>query len=96
MDQDRAGAIESLLVETEAAHAVYERDDLAGVYDDAWPAWYAGYAVDHGLGKILGRELASSDVAAFMTRAWDEVQASGSKPEEPWSTWMARRMATDL
>jgi len=96
MNEKRAVAIETLLVETEAAHAVYERDELAGAYDEEWPAWYAGYAVDHGLGDILGRELAADDLTAHLTRSWEEVEASGSKPDEPWSTWMARRLANDL
>ena len=100
MDDGRARAIEALLVETEAAHAVFERDELGGVVngrrEGPWTAWYANYAVDHGLGEALGREVAASEVAAFMTTAWDEVTASGSKPDAPWSTWMARRLASDL
>ena len=95
-DDDRATAIEGLLRETEAAHAVYETAELNGVYDEAWPAWYAGWAVEHGLGAILGRAVVAEELADFLIRTWDEVRASGSKPAEPWSTWMARRIASDL
>jgi hypothetical protein len=93
MNNDLDHAIEALLAETEAAHAVYEREELSGVYDEAWPAWYAEYAVDHGLGEILGRDVTAPDLAAFMTGAWEERKAAGSEPDEPWSTWMARRLA---
>ena len=96
MNEDRAAAIEALLLETEAAHAVYEKGELNGVYDAEWPAWYAGWAVDHGLGEVLGRTVSAEELADFMTRTWDEVRASGSKPAEPWSTWMAHRIATEL
>lgn len=95
MNEDRARFVEDLLRATEAAHAVYERDELAGVYDQAWPAWYAAYAVDHGLGRILGRDVAAEELATFLTSAWDAATQSDSKPAEPWSTWMARRIATE-
>ena len=96
MNDDRAADIQALLLETEAAHAVYEKNELEGVYDEEWPAWYAGWAVDNGLGEVLGRTVSAEELAEFMTRTWDEVLASGSKPAEPWSTWMARRIATEL
>src|SRR5215218_6127799 len=55
-------AIAALLRETETAHGAYETDVLGGVYDEAWPAWYAAYLLDHGLNDQLpGAE--SLDVA---------------------------------
>jgi hypothetical protein len=35
-----------LLREAEAAHGEYERDQLGGVRDEEWPAWYAEFIVD--------------------------------------------------
>ena len=29
------------LKQAAAAHGIYEKNELAGVYDDAWPQWYA-------------------------------------------------------
>ena len=46
-------AVAALLRETQTAHGVYETDVLGGVYDEAWPAWYAAYLLDHGLGDHL-------------------------------------------
>jgi hypothetical protein len=34
-----------LLSEAEAAHAVYERDELGGVRDEAWATWYAEFVI---------------------------------------------------
>ena len=96
MNDDRARAVEQLLVETEAAHAVYEKSELSGVYDEQWPAWYAHYAVDHGLGETLGEPVEAGDVAAYFSRAWDEYRALDPKPAEGWSTWTSKRIATEL
>lgn len=30
-----------LLKQAAAAHGVFEREELGGVYDEAWPEWYA-------------------------------------------------------
>jgi hypothetical protein len=35
-----------LLQEAEAAHGVYEKEELGGVRDEQWAAWYAGFIVD--------------------------------------------------
>lgn len=54
---DRADAVAALLVEAEQAHGVYEAAELNGVYDREWPGWYAAYAVEHGIGGLLGQEV---------------------------------------
>jgi hypothetical protein len=30
-----------LLEQAAAAHGIHEQEDLGGVYDEAWPEWYA-------------------------------------------------------
>ncbi|WP_106815740.1 hypothetical protein [Microbacterium timonense] len=35
--------LRELLARTAAAHGEYERDQLASVYDENWPTWYAAY-----------------------------------------------------
>ncbi|MEV0950356.1 hypothetical protein [Promicromonospora sp. NPDC050249] len=30
-----------LLRQAAAAHGIHEQEDLGGVYDEAWPEWYA-------------------------------------------------------
>ncbi|HVL62277.1 MAG TPA: hypothetical protein VM430_12845 [Microbacterium sp.] len=32
-----------LLTEAAAAHGAYEAEELGGVYDEEWPAWYAAH-----------------------------------------------------
>lgn len=95
MTTDRIGALEALLAETEAAHGAYETAELNGVYDEDWPAWYAAYAVDHDIGAILGRAIAADELAAFLTRAWEELQGSDPPPTEAWTSFMARRLAAE-
>jgi hypothetical protein len=93
---DSVDAIAALLGEAEAAHGVYETTQLDGVYDARWPAWYAAYAVDHGLAGILGHAVTAEDLAAFLTRSWQEFEAADPKPAEPWATATARRIATEF
>jgi hypothetical protein len=96
MATDRTAAIEALLRETEAAHGAYEASELNGIYDQQWPAWYAGYAVDHGLAKLIGRDIGADELAAFFANSWAEMERAGSKPTDPWPVHMARRIAADL
>jgi hypothetical protein len=96
MTDERISAIEALLDAAKEAHGVYEETELNGVYDEQWPAWYARYAVDNGLGDVLGRSLDADGVAAFFTRGWEEFRAIDPEPTESWSSWTARRIATEL
>lgn len=43
---DAERLLHELLVETAAAHGVYESEQLGGVYDEAWPTWYARHMAD--------------------------------------------------
>ena len=94
MTTDRIDALDALLVETEAAHGVYETTKLNGVYDQDWPRWYAEYAVDHGIAALLGREVSADEVARAMATSFDEFKQIDPRPTDPWSTWIARRLAT--
>lgn len=96
MSVDRVQAIDDLLVRAESAHGVYERTELDGVYDEDWPRWYAGFAVENGIGSLVGRELAADELAVFLERTYAELERTDPKPDEPWSTHTARRIATEL
>ncbi len=93
MTTDRIGALEALLAETEAAHGVYETAELNGVYDQEWPRWYAAYAVEHGIGAILGRDVGVDELAQSLTASWDELQRADPRPTDPWTAFIARRLA---
>ena len=96
MSSERIGALEALLVETETAHGAFETTELNGVYDKEWPRWYAAYAVEHGLGEIIGRPVSADELTQFLTTSWSELQLADPKPSEPWTTTFARRMAEEL
>ena len=96
MAADRIEAIEALLVQAEEAHGVYERTELNGVYDQEWPRWYAAFAVEHGIGALVGREVSADQLATFLADGYAEFQQMEPKPAEPWAAWAARRIAVDL
>jgi hypothetical protein len=93
---DRTSAIEALLVETSAAHDVHEKADLNGVYDTAWARWYAAYAVEHGLGDLLGRTVGADALAEFLARTNIDLEQTQPKPAESWAGYTARRIANEL
>ena len=96
MAEDRVGAITSLLVETGQAHGRYEEGELHGVYDQAWPAWYASYAVEHGMGELIGHPITAEELAAYFRTTNAEFEQADPKPADPWAAYTARRIAAEL
>jgi uncharacterized protein YbjT (DUF2867 family) len=96
MEADRRTAIATLLREAEGAHAIYEADALKGVYDEAWPRWYATYAVEQGLGEIIGRDVGVDELTTFLTESYAEFAAADPKPAEPWADHTATRIVAEL
>ena len=96
MKTDRIAPLEALLGEAETAHGAYETTELNGVYDQEWPRWYAAYAVDHGIGEIVGRPVGADELAALLTASWSELQQTDPRPSEPWATVVAGRLAAEL
>jgi hypothetical protein len=96
MAPDRIEAITALLGQAEEAHAAYERAELGGVYDEDWPRWYATYAVDNGIGAMLGHDVTRDDLAGFLTSSNAEFRATDPPPTERWAEYTARRIAAEL
>ena len=96
MAPDRIEAIIALLGRAEEAHGAYERAELGGVYDEDWPRWYATYAVDNGIGAMLGHDVTNDDLAAFLMSSNADFQATEPKPAEAWADYTARCIATGL
>lgn len=93
---ENATGIATLLTETEAAHGVYEATELGGVYDLEWPAWYARYAVEHGIGDLVGHAVSADYLAEFLAREFDDYRTADPRPDDSWAAWMANRIATEL
>lgn len=93
MSTDRIAAIEAVLAATEAAHGAYEATELQGVYDRDWAAWYAAYAVEHGIGEALGRPVTADELRGRLVAAWEDQQRAEPKPDGPWSAVTARQLA---
>jgi hypothetical protein len=96
MTSDRIARLEALLAASAAAHGVYEERELHGVYDQDWPRWYAVWAIDNGLGELVGRPVTADEIADFFASSWDEIRQLDPKPTDPWATLMARRIAEKL
>jgi hypothetical protein len=96
MAADRIEALSALLARTAEAHDVYEKAELNGVYDQAWPGWYAAYAVDHGIGALVGREITADELASFLASSNADLEQIEAAAKEPWPTYTARRIAAEL
>lgn len=96
METDQSIAVATLLRQAEGAHAIYEADTLNGVYDEAWPRWYATYAVEHGLADILGRDVTADELATFLSESYADFASADPKPAEPWAEYTATRAVAEL
>lgn len=93
---DRIAAVTALLHDAEAAHGTYETTVLNGVYDQEWPRWYAAYAVEHGIGELVGRAITTDLLAQFLAASFGDFQRTEPQPGEPWPTYTARRITAEL
>ena len=96
MEADRTEALNALLVQTQEAHGAFEATELNGVYDQEWAQWYAAYAVEHGIGALLGRDVPTDELAQFLTSSYADFERIDPKPSEPWAMHTARRIASDM
>ena len=93
---DRTAAVDALLVQTAQAHGVFEESELQGVYDQDWPRWYATYAVEHGMGALVGGGITIDRLAEFLARSNVEFEKTAPERREPWATYTARRITAEL
>jgi hypothetical protein len=96
MAADRVGAVNALLVETMEAHGAFEATELNGVYDQDWPRWYASYAIDHGIGGLIGHDVTSDRLAQFLAGSNAEFEQAELMASEPWAAYTARRITVEL
>lgn len=96
MDADRIDAVNALLIQAKEAHGRFEATELKGVYDQDWPRWYAAYAVENGLGALVGHAITTDRLAVFLADSNVEFEATEPKPSEPWAAYAARRITAEL
>jgi hypothetical protein len=96
MEADREDALTVLLGQAQEAHGAFEATELDGVYDKEWPRWYAAYAVEHGIGALLGHDVTADGLARFLASSFAEFEAIDPRPGEPWAAYTARRIAAEL
>ena len=94
MAADGIEAVSALLAEAMEAHGKFEETELNGVYDQDWPRWYAAYAVEHGIGSLVGHTVTADQLAQFL--ASSNVDFEQSKIDEPWADYTARRVNAEL
>lgn len=86
--EDRLAAL--LQLTAEAHHEAFLATD--GV-DPNWPAWYARYLLDNGIGDLLGgAPLSATDVTTLLLEA--ETAHHKEAPEAPWEQFYASRLLT--
>lgn len=93
---DPTAAVEALLTQAEQAHAEFESTELDGVYDQGWPRWYATYAVEHGIGAILGGGVTIDRLAGFLASSNLAFERTQPKLLESWAAYAARRITAEL
>ena len=93
---DRVEAVKTLLAETEQAHGAYEASELNGVYDQEWPRWYAAYAVEHGIGALVGHPVTTDRLAEFLSSTYADFKGTEPTPSEGWAPYIARRITEEL
>lgn len=96
MDADPTEAVEALLVRTMEAHGTYEETELNGVYDQQWPRWYAAFAVENGLGLLVGHDVNADQVGEFLASSNAEFEQADPKPTDSWQAYTARRITAEL
>ena len=96
MTDERAATIQALLGEAESAHATYEATELHGEFDREWAGWYARYAVDHGIGPMLGHDVSADQLGPFLSESFADYEQLEPPPANGWAGYLAGRIVSEL
>lgn len=69
----------ALLEQAAAAHGVHEQEELGGVYDEAWPEWYAAHMA-RALAEQGYRLVPATDAPATDAPTLDAQEGDGHEP----------------
>jgi hypothetical protein len=96
METTAEKAVAALLREAETAHSAYETDVLGGAFDEEWPAWYAAYLLDHGLGDHLpgAESLDVPNLTAMLARLAADYERG--KQTGPWPDVYAQGLVAEF
>ena len=91
MAQEKTLLIEELLKQTSAAHGEYETTVLNGVYDQEWAAWYARWAVEHGLNDLVKQPMDAEQWSQILTHLNEQHQQTDH--QQTWAEFTAQQIA---
>lgn len=74
----------ALLEQAAAAHGVHEQEELGGVYDEAWPEWYAAHMAralaEQGYRLVPAAEAPATDAPTIDAPTIDVQVGDGHEP----------------
>ncbi len=85
--------VESLLMQTEQAHGQYEQTILNGIYDRDWTIWYANYAIDQGIEKVLNRAISGERLSQFLSQSYERYKAEQS--QKTWAAYTTQKLVEE-
>ncbi len=94
MNRTNEAAIEHLLHRAGKAHGEYEETTLGGVYDEAWPAWYAQWLLDHGFALLVARPVVLDMLSEMLADLNAAHRATDGSPS--WPAFYAEGLAHRL
>lgn len=80
----------NLLQQTAEAHHKYESEELKGVRDEQWPAWYADFLLTNGLDGLLGSQADADEIALALEEITKRQKSEAN--QEPWPGFTARQL----
>jgi hypothetical protein len=90
MERESIAAVRERLEQAGAAHGEYEATELRGLRDEDWPAWYAGYLIEHGLGDLLPGLEGGEALAAMLAEL--DADYRREQPADGWPEFYAARL----
>lgn len=82
--------VSSLLRQAQKAHHDFETTELEGERDEQWAAWYADYLQTNGLDGLIGLELDTDSLAAFLEKSAQDFKAMNGSLS--WEDFTAARL----
>jgi hypothetical protein len=80
----------ALLEQAASAHHKYEGEELKGVRDEQWPAWYADYLLNNGLDALLGSQADSDEISAALEGLTRQQKEENNA--QPWAAYAAAKL----